>query len=189
MVPKSFSVRIFLQDGHADGVQIVAKSKWSGRGLVIPRASIAVEIKRTELNAPGVFILVGPATERDQVPIFIDEADPVCRKLEQYDAQKNFWSRAIVFTCKEGSLNLSQIRYLAALLVRRAKEVKWFHLENLATPKVSKLSTAERVDAETFFAHMLSILPLLGLHAFEGSEVENNIEPIDPGCDLPSNSS
>jgi hypothetical protein len=189
MTPKSFSVRIFLQDGHADGVQIIAKSKWSGRGLVIPRASIAVEIKRTELNAPGVFILVGQSTERDRQSIHIGEADPVCHKLEQYDAQKDFWNRAVVFTCKDSSLNRAQIQYLVALLVRRVKEVKRSHPGNLTTPEDSKLSATERVDAETFFAHMLSILPLLGLHAFEGSDAENAVEPIDPGCDQPSNSS
>lgn len=53
MSRKSFSVRIFLQDGCADGVKIISRSQWSGRGLVIPRSALAAELGRAEHQDPG----------------------------------------------------------------------------------------------------------------------------------------
>ena len=68
MTRKSFSVRIFLQDGCADGVKIVSRSKWSGRGLVSPRSALAAELDRAELKDPGVYLLSAPAAAADEAP-------------------------------------------------------------------------------------------------------------------------
>ncbi len=179
MTSKSFSVRIFLQDGHADGVLVLAKSKWSGRCLVIPKESFVAEKNRTELNAPGVHLLVGHSTEDNLTSIYIGAADPVCRDLQQHDAQKSFWERAIVFTSKDGSLNCTQIQYLAARLVKLAKEVKNAHLNNVVAPGLPELSATELNDAEAFFAHMLSVLPLLGLSVFEKPGTGKSFESVN----------
>lgn len=167
MTPKSFSVRFFLQDGHADGVKIISKSKWSGRGLVIPRSSLPAEKTRKELNAPGVYILVGPSAEGDLPTIYIGKADPICRDLEQHDFQKNFWTWAVVFTSKDNSLNQAHIQHLEARLVQLAQDAKRANFDNLNSPQSPALAEAELAYAETFLAHMLSICPLLGLTAFE----------------------
>ena len=75
MTRKSFSVRIFLQDGCADGVKIVSRSKWSGRGLVIPRSALAAELDRAELKDPGVYLLSAPAAAADRPSLCIGAAD------------------------------------------------------------------------------------------------------------------
>ncbi len=179
MTGKSFSVRIFFQDGHVDGVLVLAKSKWPGRCLVIPRASLAAEKKRTELDTPAIYILVGPSTENNLTTVYIGEADPVWRDLQQHDAQKSFWDRAIVFASKDGSLNGIQIQYLAARLVKLAKEVNNAHLDSVVTPDFPELSEAELSEAEAFFEHMLSVLPLLGLRAFEKPGNGKNLESVN----------
>ena len=38
---RGYSIRIYLPDGTADGLEIVEKSNWSGRGVVCPRALFA----------------------------------------------------------------------------------------------------------------------------------------------------
>jgi hypothetical protein len=183
MTGKSFSVRIFFQEGHADGVLVLAKSKWSGRCLVIPRASLAAEKKRPELNTSGLYILVGPSTENNLASVYIGEADPLWRDLQRHDAEKSFWDRAIVFASKDGSLNGTQIQYLASRLVKRAKESKNAHLDNVITPEFPELSATELSDAEAFLAHMLSVLPLLGLRAFERPGNEKIFESVGQRID------
>jgi hypothetical protein len=42
---KPFSIRIFMPDGQADGLKIVEKSNWSGRGVVCPSALLSFTIK------------------------------------------------------------------------------------------------------------------------------------------------
>jgi len=167
MSPKSFSVRIFCQDGHADGVKILAKSKWPGRGLVIPRSSLPEEINRVELNAPGVYILVGSSAEGDLPTIYVGAGDPVCRDLEQHDAQKDFWSRAFVFASKDGNLKQSHFHYLEARLLQLAQAARRTYCNSLANRQIPELTATELPDVEAFLDHILSLCPLFGLYAFE----------------------
>ena len=169
MSPKSFAVRIFLQDGTADGVKIIAKSKWSGRGMVIPRASLAGEKDREELAAPGVYVLVGPAAAGELPTLLIEPADPVGARLEREATDQDFWSSAIIFTSKKAPLGQSHIHYIAARLVQLAGQAKRSRLANRTQPPLPTLAAADQSDAEAFLAHMLSIYPLLGLTAFEAS--------------------
>lgn len=167
MTRKPFSVRIFLQDGHVDGVKIIAKSKWPGRALVIPRASLPEEKSRVELDAPGVFVLVGPGAA-DQLPtIYVGSGDPVCHALQQGDVEKPFWDWAVVFAAKGDSLSPTQIRYFAARLVKLGLETGRARLDNRAQPELPDLTGEALADTESFLQHILSICPLLGLYAFE----------------------
>ena len=172
MSAKSFSIRIFLPDGTADGVKIISKSKWTGRGMIIPRALFAEEKQREELNAPGVYVLIGLPGEDDLSTITIGSADPICDRLEQHDAETDFWSWTMVFTSKKDKLNRAQIGYLEARLLQLAREAKNSHLNNPDNPRLPALTDAEQEEAELFLDHMLSICPLLGLTAFESSEIK-----------------
>lgn len=167
MTSKSFSVRIFLQDGHAGGVKIIAKSKWNGRALVIPRKSLIEEISREELNVPGVYVLVGNSPEGNMPTIYIGACDPVCRDLEQHSYQKNFWNWVVVFASKDNSLNQAHVQYFESRLIQLAQKAKRSNLENQSDPQCPNLSEIELVDSESFLAHILSICPLFGLTIFE----------------------
>lgn len=175
MTPKSFSVRIFLQDGHADGVKIVAKSKWPGRALVIPRSSFPEEKHRAELNAPGVYILVGPSAEGNLSRIFVGSGDPVCRALEQHDQHMSFWGWVVVFASKDSALNLAHIHYLESRLLQLARAAKNANIVNLNNPGPSELSESEMAETETFLEHIISLCPLLGLSIFEAVNADQSI--------------
>ena len=87
---KSFSVRIYLQDGHADGVKIISKSKWSGRGLVIPRTALAQEKDREELQAPVMNRLQGNLRTLREKVAGTPAPDPPAFRLRK---QKNIYLR------------------------------------------------------------------------------------------------
>ena len=172
MTPKSFSVRVYCQDGHADGVKIIAKSKWSGRALVIPRASLPSEINRAELNAPGVYVLVGPALGVDLPTIYVGAADPVCCDLEQHSSRNDLWEWCIVFASKANSLSVAHVQYLQSRLMTLAQEAKRANLENVDDLNLPEFSATELVDIESFLNHMLTICPLFGLYAFENMKAD-----------------
>jgi hypothetical protein len=167
MTPKSFSVRIYLQDGHVAGVKVVSKSKWSGRGLVIPRTSFLTEKARTELNAPGIYLLVGPTNEGDRVSIHVGAADPICHDLAEHYTKMDFWDEALVFASKDNTLNPIHIQYLEARLIQLAQDANRVKLSNQNIPQLPRLSADELIYAEAFLGHILSLCPLLGLSAFE----------------------
>ena len=167
MPSESFSVRIYLQDGHVDGVKVVARSKWSGRSLVIHRSSIPEEITRDELNAPGVYVLIGPSDQQGKEIIYIGAADPISADLEKHGCNKSFWTWTIVCSSKHDSLTQAHIEYIKARLIKLAQEAGKSDLDNQEVPELPLIDDLDVDYAETFLGHMLSIYPVLGLRAFE----------------------
>jgi len=162
MTRKPYSVRIFLQDGDADGVRIVSRSKWSGRGLVIPRASLADEQDRVELKAPGVYLLTETGVGADRPTLYIGAADPVCDGLAQHATDDHFWSMAVIFTCKENSLDSAQFQSIAASLLQLALTADKAEISSKGGGTPVPLNAA----AENFLDHMLGLYPLFGVKAF-----------------------
>lgn len=158
---------MFLPDGTADGVRILTKSNWIGCGVVCPRALLPEAKGREEFGRPGVYVLVGPAEEGDLPTIYVGQGDVVRPRLESHFKEKDFWTWGVFFTASDGSLTTAHVRYLESRLVELAKEAKRAHLDNGNVPGRPALSEADQADAEGFLADLLSILPLVGLHAFE----------------------
>lgn len=167
MSAESFSVRIFLQDGTVDGVKIVARSKWSGRALVIPRSSLAAEISRDELSAPGFYILIGPPDHQDRVTLHIGAADPLSADLKEHSDNTGFWTWMIVCSSKHDSLTPAHTEHIKARLIQLAKESGKASLDNPGSPDQPRLDDAAVEYAEDFLGHALSIYPVLGLRVFE----------------------
>jgi hypothetical protein len=169
-----FSLRIFIADGDPDGLRIVERSNWVGRALVFPRAawvqpSVA---DRPELQQTGVYLLLGPREDGEGDRLYIGEGDPIMPRLATHHsgtAQKDFWTRAICFVSMGQALNKAHVQFLEANLIRLAKQAKRVPLdvENKKNESEPTLSEADRADMQVFLAHMLGMLPVLGVHAFE----------------------
>jgi len=165
--PRPFSVHLFLPDGDPAGLRLVEKSLWTGCGLVFPRAAFRIARNRAELGHAGVYVLVGPAEAGDLPTIYVGQGDPVCLRLEQHYANKDFWTWAVTFVSKDEWLNTAHAQYLEARLLQRARETRRAKLDNQNTPREPALAEADRMDAESFLADLLSLLPVLGLTVFE----------------------
>lgn len=167
MTSRGFSIRIFLPDGRPDGIRVVEKSNWTGRGLVCPRALFPAAKSRTEFGRTGVYVLTAPADDTGQPTLYIGEGDPVRARLEQHYAKKDFWTAAILFTSKDENLNKAHVQYLESRLIALAQEAKRCGLENGNTPQLPSLSEADCAEMETFLEEMRLIFPVLGISAFE----------------------
>lgn len=100
--------------------------------------------------------------------LYVGEGDPIRPRLESHYAQKDFWTRAIGFTTTTaGQLNKAHVQFLESRLVALARAAKRMPLDNANQPAEPSLSEADRADMEVFLGHMLGMLPVLGVHAFE----------------------
>jgi hypothetical protein len=163
-----FSLRIFVADGDPDGLRIVEKSNWIGKALVFPRALLPQVKARPELAQTGVYLLLGPRPDGEGDMLYVGEGDPIRPRLESHYAQKDFWTRAIGFTTTTaGQLNKAHVQFLESRLIALAKAAKRLPLDNANQPAEPSLSEADRADMEVFLGHMLGMLPVLGVHAFE----------------------
>jgi hypothetical protein len=163
-----FSLRIFVADGDPDGLRIVEKSNWIGKALVFPRALLPQVKARPELAQTGVYLLLGPRPDGEGEMLYVGEGDPILPRLQDHQSKKDFWTRAIGFTTTTaGQLNKAHVQFLEARLIALARTAKRMPLDNANQPTEPSLSEADRADMEVFLAHMLGMLPVLGVHAFE----------------------
>lgn len=165
-----FSLRIFVANGDPDGLRIVEKSNWIGKALVFPRALLPQVKARPELAQTGVYLLLGPRPdgEGEGELLYVGEGDPILPRLQDHQSKKDFWTRAIGFTtATAGQLNKAHVQFLEARLIALARAAKRMPLDNANQPAEPSLSEADRADMEVFLAHMLGVLPVLGVHAFE----------------------
>jgi Domain of unknown function (DUF4357) len=170
------SIRIFLADGVAEGLWVVEKSNWSGVGLMWARPGHARVRPREELSRPGVYVLVGPSEQAvDKGRIYVGEADVLRKRLDQHHASKDFWTRAVAFTSKDGSLNKAPVRYLEGRLLSLAQRAGRAEIDNGNAPQLPVLSEAETADVEAFLDEMLLIYPVLDVRAFEPLEPADSV--------------
>ena len=176
----AFSLRIFVADGDPDGLRIVDKSNWIGKALVFPRALLPQVKARPELAQTGVYLLLGPRPDGEGDMLYVGEGDPIRPRLESHYAQKDFWTRAIGFTTTTaGQLNKAHVQFLESRLIALAKAAKRMPLDNANQPAEPSLSEADRADMEVFLGHMLGMLPVLGVHAFEQApKVQAPMAPV-----------
>ena len=163
---RAFSIRIFLPDGLADGLKIVEKSNWSGRGVVCPRALFPESKGREVFTRTGVYLLMGPSESGDVPMIYIGQGDPVRPRLETHYAKKDFWTIAVFFVSKDENLNKAHIGYLESRLISLASAAKRSTLDNSNSPVLPSMSEMDIADAEGFLDEMLLCLPLLGVNVF-----------------------
>ena len=168
--PRPFNIRIFVAEGLADGLRFVEKSNWIGLGIVCPRGRYPHVKKREEFSGSGVYILVGREGDDDRPVLYVGEGETVRPRLDSHHANKDFWQQAIVFTTKGDPLNKAQVQYLEARLVELATANKRCRLENSAVPNRPGLSEAEEAEIAGYLDELLSLLPVLGLDAFERPE-------------------
>lgn len=172
-----FSLRIFVADGDPDGLRVVERSNWVGKALMFPRTIFPSIKQRSEFTQAGVYLLVGPRDDGEGDQIYIGEGDPVKPRLDNHYAAKDFWNRAAFFISTGSPLNKAHVQFLEARLIALANEAKRLPLENRNQPAESNLSEADRADMEVFLEHLLGMLPVLGINAFEQPKrVTNNIQ-------------
>ncbi|MBL7500511.1 GIY-YIG nuclease family protein [Frankia sp. CN7] len=94
-------------------------------------------------------------------------------RLDQHQKEKDFWTRAVVFTAKDNSLNKAHVRYLEARLIELATEAKVAVLDNGNAPPARDLGEAEVADMESYLDEILLFLPLVNVGVFDVVRVES----------------
>ncbi len=163
-----FTIRIFVPDGNPEGVRLIDRMNWTGRGLVFRRSDWSEVRKRDEIQRTGIYVLVGYRNEDDDLPtLYIGQADGIRGRIDSHHKDKEFWDWAAVFVSTSGGLNRAHVTWLEYALVKQAMEKERCHLDNGNAPQEPTLSEAEKADTQGFMKEILQILPLVGLRAFE----------------------
>lgn len=162
-------IRILVTEGDPDGVRVVDKSNWTGRGVVFSRTDLP-SAKNHGVESPGIYVLLGedPDESFDQ-QVYVGQGEDVAKRLasHQRDDGKDFWTDTVVFVSASGSLNRAHILHLEARLVELAHGARRSRVANSTRPTKPTLSAADAAEAEGFLAEMLAIFPVLGIDSFD----------------------
>jgi hypothetical protein len=165
-----YSIKIFVPDGDPDSLRFVSKTNWIGVGVVFNHVSFVKVVREPEIDRTGVYVLVGSSEDRALPLIYVGEGDPVKDRLKQHHSKKDFWDWAVFFVTENSSLNKAHVQYLECRLLELARSAKRCKLDNGTKPCLPTLTKSDVADMESFLSHMLDILPLVGLRAFEQLE-------------------
>lgn len=176
---RALSIRLLLEDGTPQGIRRAWIGTWSGVVLVCPRAELARLRQRSEMHRTGLYVLVGPSdTSVTGLAVYIGEADDVWDRLEKHDAEKDFWTRVVVFVTENNSLTKAHVRWLEAALVREARSSRRVEVTNVTGPVGGHLPDAEIADMDTFLANVRLLLPTLGVDLFGVDGSNASMAPI-----------
>ena len=129
---------------------------------LLPQVKVQPELAQT-----GVYLLLGPRPDGEGDMLYLGEGDPIRPPAGVPPCAKGLldprhWLHHHSRAAQQGACAVSGVAHLA--LDRSAKRMP---LDNANQPAEPSLSEADRADMEVFLAHMLCMLPVLGVHAFE----------------------
>jgi hypothetical protein len=165
-----FTLRIFVPSGDPEGVRILERMNWTGRGIVLPRDRWPEVKSRPEVAQPGVYVLTGYEVDElgsDRLVSYIGQTDSLKARIESHVAQLEWWDRAALFLSGNDGLNRAHTTWIEWELIRRATEAKRCRLENRVGPSEPVLIESEKADTRAFVREMLRIAPVMGLQIFE----------------------
>ncbi|MCO5328248.1 MAG: GIY-YIG nuclease family protein [Solirubrobacterales bacterium] len=172
-VPTGATISLYLADGRPAGIRIVEKDNWNGIGVDCSRSDLARARRRQEFSRSGVYLLLGNEGEVAGLPtLYVGEADDLSSRIPSHGRNKDFWTRVVIFTSKDGSINKAHAKHLEARLCALASAAKRCELDNKIPPSPPQLSDSDRDSAERFLAEMLIVLPAVGVTAFENPAAE-----------------
>lgn len=166
----AFTLRIFVPGGDPEGLRIVDRMNWTGRGYVFPRDHWRETKKREELKQPGVYVLIGYELDElgaERPVAYIGQTENLCSRIDNHDVKKDFWETATLFLSANNGLNRAHTTWLEWQLVQRAILAKRCRLENGVEPNEPSLIESEKADTRAFLFEMLRLMPIMGVHIFE----------------------
>ena len=166
-----FTLKIFVADGDPEGIRIVDRMNWTGRGIVFPRTKCSDALKRDEFSRAGVYILSGYSetqdADDDRPTVYIGQTDVLRDRIQSHLVGKTFWDKACVFLSTNEGLNRAHITWLEWALMKKASEAGRCHLDNGNEPSEPRLSESEKADTRAFLNEILQVLPVIGIPIFE----------------------
>lgn len=161
-------VRLFLADGSVGGLMTAEIINWTGHMLRARRKDLGQLKNRDEAQRTGVYVLFGPDDDGEPAA-YIGEGDNVVKRLENHNANKDFWEDVVVVTSKDMNLTKAHARYLESELIKLARTIGRVKLLNGNDPSGgAALPEADKSDMQYFIRQIRILMPVLGFDIFRG---------------------
>jgi hypothetical protein len=175
MTIRGKSIHLFLMDGHTSGCIKCTLANWIGVAYKIPRTELDGCRGRDDLKQSGVYFLFGTAEQSGENLVYIGQAgvrkngEGLLHRLYEHkrNADKDYWTEAVVFTTFNNSLGATEISYLENQFCAFANNAKRFVVKNGNDSTLGNITEEKVCELEEFMDYAKIVMGTLGYKVFE----------------------
>lgn len=180
---KSIAINLLLLDGVANGRIKCTINSRTGIIFRIPRKDLSNSKKLEGLDNDGVYFLVGEEDGRQKV--YVGQAGSrkngkgILARLNEHDrnADKNFWTEAIILTTSNNSFGATEISWLEHKFCNMAIKAARCEVLNGNDPSPGNITEEKQSDLEDHVEFAQLVLSAIGYKIFEPQQ---KISPPPP---------
>lgn len=174
MTTRGKSINLFLMDGNANGRMKCTLANWTGVAYKIPRTELDKCKERDDLKQSGVYFLFGTSDQTGKNVVYIGQAgarkngEGILNRLQEHkrNAEKDYWTEAIVFTTSNNSFGPTEISYLENRFCNLAMQANRYTIKNGNDPTPGNITEEKESELEEFIDYAKIIMGTLGHKVF-----------------------
>ena len=161
------TLQVFLPEGTPAGIQIAELTTRIVQAISVPRTHLKEFFERTEAQYVGTYFLFGGEDDGNKPLTYIGQTEDLRHRFRKHDAQKEFWTTAVVLVSRTQSFTQAHIKWLEWHSIARANEANRFKLENGNAGSEPFVTEAIQAEVEEIFETGSLLLQSLGYPVFE----------------------
>lgn len=161
------TLQVFLPEGSPSGIQIAELTTRIVQAVSVPRTHLKAFASRAESAAVGMYFLFGEDAEGGKPLAYIGQSEDLKQRLRQHDANKEFWTRAVILISRTQSFTQAHIKWLEWYAISQAREAKRYRLVNGNAGSEPFVTEAIQSDLWEIFETGSLLLQSLGYPVFE----------------------
>jgi len=169
------NINYFLMDGTPNGRIKCTISNWTGVAFRIPRTALEKCKERDDLKQSGVYFLFGVDEETGNDLVYVGQAgvrkngEGVLYRLSEHkrNADKDYWTEAIVFTTSNNSFGPTEISWLENRFCALANDAQRYIVKNGNDPSLGNVTEEKQSELEEFVEYAKIVMGVLGHKLFE----------------------
>lgn len=168
---KSKRLEIIFHNGEPDGIRLLMRHLSPIKTYVVPRQYLNEAKGLTGINNPGVYYLVNDEAGM-LTKLYIGQTRNGISRLDDHNAKKDFWNKAILFLADSEHFSLNILSGLEKFAIQTALDAKRYDLDNKTLPQY-KISEYDMPIVEEIYEEIEFIMATLGYRMNNATIKEN----------------
>ena len=169
------NINYYLLDGTPNGRIKCTIANWTGVAYRIPRTELEKCKERDDLKQSGVYFLFGTEEDTDSDVVYIGQAgirkngEGILYRLQEHkrNADKDYWTDAVVFTTSNNSFGPTEISWLENCFCDLARMANRYAIKNGNNPTSGNVTEEKESELEEFVEYAKIVMGVLGYKLFE----------------------
>ena len=157
---KSKRLEIIFHNGEPDGIRTYMRHLSTIKAYVVPRQYLSEAKSISGVDNPGVYFLINDETGV-LAQIYIGQTRNGISRLDDHNAKKDFWNKAILFLADSEHFTLNILSGLEKYAIQKAIDANRYDVENKTVPKY-KISEYDFPIVEEIYEEIEFIMATLG---------------------------